>query len=143
VLTQVEADSLIAMRKMFEQTTAISISPGSDQTHELISDDKKERFLLDIWRGSLRLSKIKKQIRGRKVIILVRLDIDGSPHTNPDGTTIGGSHLHVYREGYENKWAYQIDPKDFGDITNIRRVFEDFCRYCNIENIPAFQGGLF
>ena len=143
MLTQAEANTLIAMKKTFVNTSTITITPGSDETYDLIEDNGREQFMLDIWRGTIRLSKVKYQARGRKTIVLVRLDIDGAPHTNPDGKKIAGTHLHLYQEGYEDKWAYQIDPKDFGDITNIRRVFEDFCRYCNIENIPAFQGGLF
>jgi hypothetical protein len=142
MLTQTEADGLIAMRKTFEQPVSISIQPGSDQTHELIGDDKKERFLLDIGRGTFRFSKLKYQTRGRKVIILVRLDIDGSPHTNPDGMKIDGYHIHIYRQGYEDKWAYRIDPDAFPDISNMQQTFYDFCQYCNIINPPSFQGGL-
>jgi hypothetical protein len=142
MLTQTEADALIAMGKTFPQSVTISISPGTDQTHELIGDDKRERFLLDLWRGMLRLSKLRHQTRGRKVIVLVRLDIDGAPHTNPDGTRLNGTHIHVYREGYEDKWAYPIDRTEFRNSSDIQQTFEDFCRYCNVQNIPPFQEGL-
>lgn len=142
MLTQREADHLIRMRKAFVSTYNISIPSGTDQTHELIGDDKREQFLLDIWRGSLRLSKLKYQNRGRNVIVLLRLDIDGSPHTNPDGTKIDGSHLHVFREGYEDKWAYPINPEIFQNTANLQQTFENFCLYCNIDNMPPFQGDL-
>lgn len=141
MLTQIEADNLIAMRKTFIDFTTVSLPPGSDQTHELISDDKRERFLLDLWRGTIRLSKIKFQERGRKVIVLVRLDIDGSPHTNPDGAKLNGTHLHIYREGFEAKWAYPIDNNAFRNPDSIQDSFADFCRYCNI-TAPSFQDGL-
>jgi hypothetical protein len=142
MLTQSEADLLIAMKKTFAHLSTLSIQPGDDQTHELIGDDKREKFFLDIWRATFRLSKIKYQNRGRNVIVLVRLDIDGSPHTNPDETTVGRSHLHIYRERYEDKWAYEIDKSEFTDIHDIQNSFYDFCRYCHIENVPPFQGGL-
>jgi hypothetical protein len=142
MLTQSEADALIAMGKSFVRPVTISIPPGTDQTHELIGDDKRERFLLDLWRGTLRLSKLKYQTRGRKVIVLVRLDIDGGPHTNPDGFKLNGPHIHLYREGYEDKWAYPIDPKEFSNVSDIYRAFEDFCQYCNIRDIPSLQRGL-
>lgn len=142
MLTQTEADSLIAMGKTFISRRTISLTPGTDQTHELIGDDKRERFLLDLWRGIIRLSKLKFQTRGRNVIVLVRLDIEGAPHTNPDGTKLNGIHLHIFREGYEDKWAYHIESGNFSDPNNILQTFEDFCRYCNIKNIPAFQWGL-
>lgn len=121
--------------------STVSIPPGTDQTREMTGEDRREHFLLDIWRGTLRLSKVKHQTRGRKVVVLVRLDIDGAPHTNPDGTKLGGSHLHVYREGYEDKWAGEIDPADFANTSDMQTAFEDFCRYCNIE-VPPFQGEL-
>ncbi len=143
MLTQTEADALISMEKTFLRPVTISLPPGADQTHELIGDDKRERFLLDLWRGTLRLSKVKYQTRGRKIIVLVRLDIDGAPHTNPDGNKLGGTHIHLYREGYEDKWAHPLDPNEFGNQGDIGRTFVDFCRYCNVTNTPVFQVGLF
>lgn len=141
MLTQAEADALIAMAKTFADAEAISIPPGVDDTRGLIGADPKERFLLDIWRSTFRLSKVRHQTRGRQVIVLVRLDIDGAPHTNPDGTRLSGTHLHVYREGYDDKWAQPIDPGRFPDTGDIRRAFEDFCAYCNILGLPPFQPG--
>lgn len=141
MLTQTEAETLIGMRKVFINRGTIFIQPSCDQTHELIGEDEREKFLLDLWRGTLRLSKLKFQTRGRKVTVLIRLDIDGAPHTNPDGTKLNGSHLHIYREGFEDKWAISLPHDDFGNPSNIRKVFEDFCRYCNIETLP-FQDSL-
>jgi hypothetical protein len=141
MLTQTEADALTAMVKTFTDTAAISIPPGIDETRALIGADPKERFLLDIWRGTLRLSKFRYQTRGRQVIVLVRLCIDGAPHTNPDGIRLTGSHLHLYREGYDDKWAQPLDGTRFPDVTNIARAFQDFCAYCNIQGLPPFQVG--
>jgi hypothetical protein len=124
MLTQLEADVLIAMMiKNFADATAISIPPGIDETRGLIGADPKERFLFDIWRGMLRLSKVRYQTRAHQVIVLVRLCIDGAPHTNPDGTRLPGSHLHVYREGYDDKWAQPLDPVRFPDPTKHRAIF--------------------
>ena len=117
----------------------ISIPPGTDQTHELIGDDKREQFFLDLWRATIRLSKLRYQTRGRQVIVLVRLDIDSSPHTNPDGMELGRSHIHLYREGYEDKWAFPLDPNEFRDSNNLWKLFEDFCVYCNIDSSISFQ----
>jgi len=139
MLTQSEAETLIRMTKYFSLPRTISVPAGTDETYELVGEDKREQFLLDLWRATLRLSKVKYQTRGRKIIVLVRVDIDGSPHTNPDGTTIAGSHIHLYREGYDDKWAYPLDPKDFSNAGGIRRTFEDFCRVCNIVDLPPFQ----
>ena len=142
MLTQSEAEALIAMEKSFSSPNAVVISPGVDETYELNGADMRERFLLDLWRGMIRLSKLKVQTRGRSVVVLVRLDIDGAPHTNPDGKRLGGTHLHLYREGYEDKWAYPLDRGQFRNTRVITLTFLDFCRYCNVENIPPVQEAL-
>ena len=141
ILPQTEADVLIAMAKTFADATVISIPPGADETRELIGADPKEQFLLDIWRGTLRLSKFRYQTRGRQVVVLVRLCIEGAPHTNPDGTRLAGSHLHRYREGYDDRWAQQLDARLFPNTSDVWRTFEDFCAYCNVRGVPNFQAG--
>ena len=86
MLTQAEADQLMQMTKHFVRAPAsITIPPGVDDTYELADPNDRERFLLDIWRGTLRLTKVRFQNRVRTVVVLVRLDVDGAPHTNPDG----------------------------------------------------------
>jgi hypothetical protein len=141
MLSQTEADALIKVRKLFVTAATVSLPPGADETHALISVDNQERFLLDLWRGTIRLSKLKFQNRARKIVVLVRLDIDGSPHANPDGTKLGGTHIHLYREGYEDRWAYPLDSSEFPNTSDIRTSLDDFCGYCNIQP-PSFQGTL-
>jgi hypothetical protein len=75
------------------------------------------------------------------VHVLVRLDVDGSPHTNPDGQRFKGTHIHYYREGYDDKWAFPLDPSIFTDTSDIGLTLEQFCSHCNIEN-PSYQGWL-
>lgn len=130
------------MGKTFLRPAAIALLPGTDETHELVGDDARERFLLDLWRGTIRVSKLKFQNRARKVIVLVRLDIDGAPHTNPDGQRLGGTHLHLYREGYEDRWAFPLDSSQFSKPGDLRQAFDDLCRFCNIRDVPQFQGAL-
>lgn len=142
MLTQSDADALIAMVKTFAKPVEINLTPGLDESYELIGADKREHFVLDVWRGTIRLSKIKYQTRGRTVVVLVRLDIDGSPHTNPDGTSVGRSPLHLYREGYDDKWAYPLDPVEFANPADLTRAFDDFCHLCNIHDGAILQGVL-
>ena len=139
MLTQTEADALIAMRKHFRSSHNISLLPGVDETYELIGTDHREGFFLDLWRGTIRLSKYKLQTIGRMIIVLVRLDINGAPHTNPDGQKLDGTHIHIYREGFEDKWAFPVDPAVFRNIDNVGTTFEDFCLFCHIEEIPPYQ----
>jgi hypothetical protein len=89
---------------------------------------------------TLRLAKLKFQNRVRTVIVLARLDVDGSPHTNPDGQTIPGTHLHLFREGYDDKWAYPLNPGVFTLLTDPGTTFQEFCAFCSIESAPSVQG---
>ncbi len=139
MLTQTEADLLIGMAKRFETPTTISLPPGADLTYDLVGVRDREQFLLDLSRGGIRLSKLKYQTRARNVIVLVRLDIEGAPHTNPDGTQLPGTHIHLYKEGFEDKWAYTLEPRDFRDPSNLRQALEDFFLFCNIEDTLRFQ----
>jgi len=141
MLTQAEVDRLMGMTKHFVSApTTISFPLGADDTYELVAVENRERFLLDVWRGTLRLTKFKFQNRVRTVVVLVRLDVDGAPHTNPDGLTLSGTHLHLFREGYEDRWAYPVDPKAFTLLSDAGATFYDFCAYCKIESPPPVQG---
>lgn len=143
MLTQVEADQLMAMAKHFVRPPAtVSIPPGTDETYELAGPNNRETFLLDIWRGTIKLSKLKFQNRVRVAVVLARLDVDGAPHTNPDGVRLAGTHLHLFKEGFDDKWASVVDPKDFTLLTDPGQTFKDFCSFCRIESPPAVQGVL-
>lgn len=141
MLTQAEADQFMKMQKHFLQPPAfIAIPPGMDETYELATLDNRERFLLDIWRGTLRLTKLKFQNRARTVSVLVRLDVDGAPHTNPDGQRLAGTHIHLFREGYDDRWAYPVDVKLFTMLSDPATTFQEFCEFCKIESPPPVQG---
>jgi hypothetical protein len=56
MLTQSEAETLIRMTKYFSLPRTISVPAGTDETYELVGEDKREQFLLDLWRATLRLS---------------------------------------------------------------------------------------
>ena len=73
--------------------------------------------------------------------ILLRLDIDGPTHENPDGTEVACPHLHIYREGYGDKWAQPI-PASFTDPTNLVLVLMEFLQYCRVQNIPVINPSL-
>ena len=69
------------MAKHFVRPPAtISIPPGADDTYELADPNDRERFFLDVWRGTLRLSKLRFQNRVR-----IAIDHFGKTYT-VDGT---------------------------------------------------------
>lgn len=147
MLTQFEADTLMALTKRFvDPPSAFSIPPGADDRYELAAVTGREKFILDVQRGTLRVSRLTLNERVRTSIVLVRLDIDGRPHTNPDGSSVGRSHLHLYREGFEERWAIPMhaakgqDGKlQFPEKLDHAQLFRAFCAFCKIENPPMFQ----
>jgi hypothetical protein len=143
-LTQSEADALIAMEKIKVDDSRWDYPGlGGSLRIPLISQDKRENFTLDISRGKIDLLKGKYQNRARQIIILVRLDFGGQPHQNPDEREIPSPHLHIYREGYGDKWAVPIPTDRFPDILDLWQTLEDFMDYCNIVEPPNIERGLF
>ena len=109
----------------------------------MTSRDKRENFSLDITRSEIKLTKATYQNRARQVIILLRLDLDGPPHRNPDGEEMRCPHLHVYREGYGDKWAVPVPVDRYPDCGNLFATFEAFMVHCNITDLPHIDKGLF
>lgn len=143
-LTQAEADALITMEKhCFDEKQWDYPVLGGRVSIPLFSMDRREQFILDLSRGKINLSKGTYQSRARQIIILVRLDFGSAPHRNPDGEEIGSPHLHVYREGYGDKWAIPVPRERFSDLDDLWQNLEDFMRYCNIVKPPYIRRGLF
>ncbi|GEM_PF-2690004 len=65
-------------------------------------------------------------------------------HSNPDGTIVAGPHLHVYREGFDDKYAIPLSsvfPGFEGDTVELVKVFLDYC-HISYEGLD-FQGDLY
>ena len=143
-LTQAEADVLIAMPKVKINNQVWDYpSFGGSISIPLTSTDKKENFILDVSRGQIDLLKGKYQNRGRQVVVLIRLDFGGAPHRNPDGTEIACPHLHLYREGFGDKWAIEVPRDRFQSLADLWQTLQDFMSYCNIIEPPIIERGLF
>src|SRR5438046_1727577 len=124
-LTQDEADELMAMEKRAgDEREWLFPGPGDSITIPLTSLDKRENFMLDVTRGQIKLSKATYQNRARVAIILLRLDLDGPPHRNPDGIEIPCPHLHIYREGLGDKWAIPAPVARYPDTLDLFSTFE-------------------
>jgi hypothetical protein len=143
-LLQAEADALIAVEKhrVNEERSDFPMG-GQSVVLPLQSADRREHFLLDLSRGRIDLLKVKMQSRGRQVVVLVRLDLGGAPHRNPDDEDIAAPHLHVYREGYGDKWAIPVPANRFRDTADVWITLEDFLHYCNVTQPPHIDRGLF
>jgi hypothetical protein len=143
MLTQQEADALMAIPKRVAPLMPIDFPTAGDETQfELKSMDGRDDFIIDINRkGRIKLSKCTYQERYAVVDTLLRLDVDGPPHENPDGTSIPCPHLHTYREGFGTKWAEPL-PADFSNSPDLVKKLQEFLRYCNVAEIPEIQGAI-
>jgi hypothetical protein len=156
-LTQTEADYLFDLDKIPKDQEIYSFpNPGEKLIIPLISVDKREEFLFDMYRSTIRLKKITYQKRARKVVILRRLDIEGSVHKNPEasdipldilknynGLEVPCPHMHLYIEGFNLKWA--VPAGELANLVddNLYENMEVFLDYCNVRTKPAFQGSMF
>jgi len=55
---------------------------------------------------------------------------------------VTGNHLHIYKEGFGDKYAYPL-PEEFIDCKDINDFLEKFMNYCNIVNKPIIEEDLF
>ena len=139
-LSQKEADHLIELEKEPVDGRNWQFPVHGEQASlDLKSLDGREEFLLDVNRRSISLKKKTFQNRYHSTVILVRLDLGGSPHRNPDGQELPCPHIHIYRERYGDKWAFPIDPDSFPDVEDVNTVFSSFLDYCNVINFPTIN----
>lgn len=141
MLTDAEVERLVALVKEFVHQSSIDFPGFGDHLErEVRSTVGHDDFLIDVnRRGKTKKSKCTYQKRYAVADIIFRLDIDGPPHTNPDGSFVRCPHLHIYREGYADKWAYPIDPSEFTDTTKLVTTFREFLNRCKVRDVPEIQ----
>ena len=133
---------IMLLNKFFKDNN-ISLEKLSDE-FIINSDDKKCQFILNTHRGGEYNKRIVFNLRYRKSDEMVfRLEIDGKPHVNSDGTITERNHVHINQFKDGDIFQYGISLKDFKDIIirntrDICEVFEEFCKYNKIE-IPQYQ----
>lgn len=149
ILSQDEADQMIAIAKHFVDSTIMWPSHGKKGIFPIVSDDDQFHFLFDVHNiGKIELSALTLQQRYAKVTILARIDLGNKKHMNPDGTKVHGNHIHIYREGYNDSWAYDITQvPDKYAINGLfmnnghMNIFDDFCQICHIQT-PQLSFGV-
>lgn len=143
ILTQHEADALLELEKHYQGEERFFFPGlGGAIRIPLYSTDRREEFSLDITRGRIVLEKNTFQSRARKAVILARLDLGGPPHRNPDGEEIACPHLHLYREGYGDKWA-RILPDAFVGVDDPWQLLAMFMDFCKVVTKPPIERELF
>jgi hypothetical protein len=141
VLMQTDADDLLVMPKRLRGKGVLRADHGIEYRRDLDGIDSHETFVLDVDRRYRKVTQIKYQARARTTVVLARLDIDGPPHSNPGGQKIGGTHLHVYREGFDSRFAVPVNRAIFRDTTDAELTLVDFCRYIHVVG-PTVPGTL-
>ena len=144
-MTQDEADALLAMEKhRLDDQNWDYPGAGSKVSVPLRSKDGRNEFSLDVGRYGIRVNVVKGTYQHRhQTVVLARIDFGGSPHRNPDDEEVPCPHLHVYREGYDDKWAIPIPTDRFPQIEDPWISLDHFMDYCNIVSKPIFNRGLF
>ena len=142
-LTQHEADTLLKLEKHYRDDKLLTYPLlGGYLQIPLFSDDFREEFILSVRRSKIELKRNTFQTRTRKTIILARIDIAGPLHRNPDGEEIPCPHLHLYREGDNDRWAKPL-PDVFRDPNDTWETLNDFMDFCIVITKPLIVRELF
>ena len=84
-------------------------------------------------------------------VALARLELNGPRHKNPPespyrpGEWIGETHLHLYREGFEDRIAYKLEDapgRTDPELPEGIPALERFMWYCGIAQWPPIQTAL-
>ena len=144
IITQAEYEVLMKLDKEFEDlTTPIQLGPAPIKwTRQLNSLQSKETFLIDFYKGRIELTKYTFNKRFHQTIILLRYDNEGR-HTNPDGKQLSGPHVHFYREGYNDKFAFPVSEIGITSSDTIENVLNKFLQFCNVKKIPSIEIPMF
>ena len=135
ILSQPRADAYLAARKIKATATdcrLTSVIPKPVSVPLVAPAIAGVAFSLDVTQKRIVL-KLKCQLHcTTEAVVLARLDF-ASPHRNPDGTAVGVPHLHIYREGYGDKSAYEVPPGILKNPDDPLQVLLDFLTTYHIE----------
>jgi len=67
---------------------------------------------------------------------LLRVDVNGPNHVNPDGAKVPCPHVHMRMKdtGKWDDWAFDL-PAVFGNTEDCAATVRDFLQYCQVNNI--------
>lgn len=144
-LDQELIDYLILLDKFFEDEQIKPATRGESKSFALNSSDGRCFFSLDMNRSGQIEYKSSLQTRYLSTNDwIIRLDINGPGHTNPDGSITERTHIHILKEidGNLLNIGYNIDEIHdllIKNTKNLNEIFEEFCKFCNIHITSSFQ----
>ena len=144
-MTDALFNELMSLDKCFTRPGKIKL-PGQQErkVYDVKSSTTEDKFLFDYDRRGRFELKHKKQLRHGKDVCIIRLEINAPNHMNPDGNVLSRNHIHIYREGYDLSWAYEL----FDIFPNIPQelsalnLFTIFCDYCKIDSTNIHLQGV-
>lgn len=139
-LTQEEADNLISMAKIpLDPDIPLEFFPGMDEEIDFRGEhNEKELFRVIVSRYEKNTRHCKYELLARHRVVLLRFEIEGSPHRNPDGVQVPCPHLHRYRAGFDDRCAEPIKDR-FGNTKDLVDCLIGFLRYCQAVQWPPIQ----
>ncbi|MCM8568624.1 hypothetical protein NE848_04490 [Gramella jeungdoensis] len=143
-ISDLECELLIKEEKQFSDLiNPLKLGPAPiSWTREIKGVNSKNLYLLDFYRGSFELSRYTFNKRYKQSIIIFRYD-NGGRHTNPDGKSFDGPHIHLYKEGYNDKFAYPIEDIGIDNSDSMEEVLNKILHFCNIKKIPSVEISMF
>ena len=99
MMTQSEADDLIEVLKELQSIDKIIQFPEPNiqiklEAKSVLRDDDLFVFYTNR-KGQYNLSKCSYIMRYKNIQNLIRIDLEGPPHDNPDGTVVECPHIHI------------------------------------------------
>ncbi len=71
---------------------------------------------------------------------LCRIDTAGRNHTNPDKREVEAPHMHIYKEGYDDSFAYPLSEIDnFEKCDSEASILFELLNYFSVVNIGSVE----
>ncbi len=144
-MTQEEKDLLDEIKYFIEKNEHIKLvaKKGFNLVKKIKSESGINDYKLSVRYGKIDINKFSiNTLHMQTKKVLMRLDITNGTHTNPDGTLIRGSHIHILQDGTE-KIAYPIDSDKYQKIfPNKKDRVKLFKAYLELINI-VYDGIIF
>lgn len=144
-MTDSDFKELMDLDKYFIRPESIKIPGEQEQKiYQLKSFTTEDNFIFDYDRRGRFELKYKEQLRFGKDVRLIRLEINAPTHMNPDGSIISRNHIHIYKEGYDLSWAYELHDifPDAKQEISALYLFTAFCEYCKINTSNIILQGV-
>lgn len=124
-------EALMALEKHFLDDKELSLD--NNWTRDIESLSTKDKFQLDYRHSKIEIRKYSFNHRTRISVVLLRYCAQ-KRHTNPDGKVFDGPHLHLFCEGYDDKFAFNVEDILGIDPLNASKeeVLEKLLEYCHI-----------